>query len=382
VTTHDVLAFAVALETVRDIRNLSPQWSPVFSANVHVTTSRAWPQPDFVIHDQANKIALAAEFKPPAQSKREYLTGLGQAVAYTRDFTYAALVIPDYADDGYPIGDHVRSVLELQDYAAAPIALLTYDPAVLSPTTPICHVARTLTARSTALRRLPPLSPSFYAKWREASADELGRYLNHLYDEGRAPASARPIRDRAFDSLWNEIVSGATTNLAGSARKISNTGKNRIAWDKNFRNFMSHLDWTLGDGALTDTGLTALHLVHRYGADSRVFLDLLSTSVLVNGKHLVLINAINDYQNEIRGSFPDESAWLVNMEEYLEDKGLLKRNPGRHAASIQNVQRGFLKAEKTLWRALELIIPRGYRAFHPGRGFIFNWERITGLLSQ
>ena len=109
-TTHDVLAFAVAQSAVLDIRSGSPSWSAALAVDVHVTSSRAWPQPDFVLVD-GHGLALGAEFKPPAQSKREYLTGLGQAVAYTRDFSYAALIIPDISDHCFRLGRPAYAVL-------------------------------------------------------------------------------------------------------------------------------------------------------------------------------------------------------------------------------------------------------------------------------
>ena len=83
--THDILAYAVAAEAVRQIRAQEPQWGGMFSANVFATTSRRWPVPDFVIVDSdsldGNKkpITIAGEFKPPDQTKREYLTGLRES---------------------------------------------------------------------------------------------------------------------------------------------------------------------------------------------------------------------------------------------------------------------------------------------------------------
>ena len=68
--THDELAYAVALGVVEQVRRRDSPCNQVFSTDVFVTTSRSWPVPDFVISDNANKIALAAEFKPPDQSKR------------------------------------------------------------------------------------------------------------------------------------------------------------------------------------------------------------------------------------------------------------------------------------------------------------------------
>src|ERR1700688_3081161 len=109
--THDVLAFAVAQEAIQRIRRAESPWNDVFSTQVHATSSRAWPMPDFVIQDSDRALTAGAEFKPPNQSKREYLTGLGQALAYTKAFTFGLLVVPDRAIDGYPIAEHIHGVL-------------------------------------------------------------------------------------------------------------------------------------------------------------------------------------------------------------------------------------------------------------------------------
>lgn len=149
---------------------------------------------------------------------------------------------------------------------------------------------------------------------------------------------------------------------------------------------MSHLGWIESKGALTESGLKALHIVHIYGAQSKLFTDTIAKAVLLFGKHLILINAINGFQNtyhEETGTFPSEAEWLDFVEQHLEDKGLLKRNPGRAGAAVQLSRRQFLKAEKQLWRNLDLIIPHGSlggRVYHPGLGIIFNWSRIVELV--
>ena len=109
-------------------------------------------------------------------------------------------------------------------------------------------------------------------------------------------------------------------------------------------------------------------------------MDNVAISAMTAGKHLILFNAITEFQNALTGSFPIEGDWLMQLELFLEQKGLLKRNPARGAAAVQGSARQFLKAEKQFWKNLGLIVPRGTRVFHPGRGFIFNWSRITDLL--
>jgi hypothetical protein len=384
-TTHDILAFAVASEAVRRIRNAEPPWDQFFSQDVFTTSSRAWPLPDFVIHDASNGLSLAAEFKPPSQSKREYLTGLGQAVAYTNHFKYSALIVPPLSDDGYAIAEHIRAVLSQTIAANLPIALLQYDPRTLSTQSAGFDLLRVPAYRTDEPTETSRIDNSFWAKWRDISPNEIGAFLEHLYDESRVRGRGTDgtVRDRAFERLWEDVQVGRLRHWGGGTRVITDTEANKIGWMKNYRNFIYHLGWMDNQGQLTEEGLDSLHIVHRYGAEARLFLDHLALALLLSGKHLVLINAINEFQIarfQESGPFPDERTWLEEVETYLEETGMLKRNPERHAAAIRGSARGFLKAEKTLWRNLELIVPNGARVYHPERGFIFDWSRITALL--
>lgn len=378
-STHDVLAYAVATEAVRRLRGSVSPWDTIFSPNAYVTASRAWPVPDFVLVDTGNELSVAAEFKPPQQSKREYLTGLGQAIAYSRDFHYSLLVIPEIADDGYRISDHVVSVLKQPVYAQAPVGVLTYDPALFSPLLPHFQEAHFFGPRSSSPAILASLDQSFFAKWREMSPQEAYLLLSACYDEMRIPSlGSGTVRDRAFSRLWTEIQAGSVRHWGGGPRSYGPTLRTGVS--KNYRNFLFHVGWTEADGALTKQGLEALHVGTIYGHDSRPFLDALATAALTDGKHLILFNAIAEYQNSLPMPFPPESVWLDKMETFLENKGLLKRNPARSGALAA---RGFLKAEKQFWKNLELILPHGAagsRVFHPGRGFVFNWARIAELL--
>jgi len=380
--THDILAFAIAQEAVRRVAASTAPWNALFSPTSYITSSRSWPVPDFVIVDPANDVTIGAEFKPPQQTKREYLTGLGQAVAYTRDFHYGMLVLPTIADDGYPIATHVASILDEPPYANAPIGLLTYDPATLSPASPGFLESRFFMPRTGVPSLLASLDKSFFAKWREMSPEEMFLLVSYSYDEMRVGApTTGTIRDRAFNRLWNAIQAGTVHHWAGGTRNYGNTAPNKVAVSKNYRNFLFHVGWTESDGRLTKEGLEALHVGALYGPLSQPFLDSLASAVLLAGKHLILFNAILNFQDTL-GVVPSESVWLTELEDYLEMKGLLKRNPARHAAAVAHSSRGFLKAEKQLWKNLGLIIPRGSRVFHPGRGFIFDWPRITTLVQN
>lgn len=381
-STHDILAYAVATEAIRRTRVGAQPWHAFLSAQSYLTASRRWPVPDFVLHDPGSDVMVAAEFKPPQQTKREYLTGLGQAVAYTRDFNYGLLILPTIADDGYPIADHVTEILNQKSMDSVPVGLLSYDPALLSPANPTFSEAvffKGAHVPSSPVR----LDQSFYAKWREQSPEELYFTLKFSYQEVGIQ-SGRTIRDRAFDHLWALTQAGGVKNWAGSVRNYAATDKMKVAVAKNYRNFAFHIGWTDPDGTLTRDGLEAWHIGTLYGPWSLPFLDALSRAVLIDGKHLILFNAINEYQDSL-GVVPAEGEWLDGLELFLQNKGLLKRNEQRGAAAVKGSKRQFLKAEKQLWKNLGLIIPYGQAkklVYHPGRGLIFDWARITALLKS
>jgi len=340
-TTHDTLAFAVASEAIRRIRNAEPPWDQFFSIDVFTTSSRFWPLPDFVIHDPSNGLSLAAEFKPPSQSKREYLTGLGQAIAYTNHFKYSALILPPVSDDGYPIAEHIRAVLSQAIAANLPIALLQYDPRTLSVQSPGFDLLRIPAYRTDEPAEISQIENSFWAKWRDISPNEIGAFLEYLYEESRMRGDGveGTIRDRAFERLWRDVQAGRLRHWGGGVRTITDDQKNKTGWMKNYRNFIYHLGWMDSQGQLTEEGLDALHIVHRYDADSRLFLDHLALTLPLAGKHLVLINAINEFQVarlDEHGPFPDEQTWLEEVETQLQLVAQLRREdlgPGQQAAS-------------------------------------------------
>ena len=165
----------------------------------------------------------------------------------------------------------------------------------------------------------------------------------------RKPSSSTgTTRDKAFDRLWSQIQSGSVHHWAGGIRHYKNDARMKTAVLKNYRNFLFHLGWTDSGGSLTKEGLEALHVGTIYGAESRPFLDAIATAALIDGKHLILFNAISEFQDT--STQTDEQIWLRELEAFLEDKGLLKRNPARAAAAVRGSARQFLKAEKQFWR--------------------------------
>ena len=208
---HDRLAHIAATEMLAGLRRGTAGWATALlgTTSTYGSASPYWPKPDRVFLDRTNSNSLAMEFKPPAQPRREYVTGLGQALTYLDAYTYAALVMPAKSYDGYDIATYMAAQLDRPYLQGAPIALLVYDP------DPSALVAvRNLRARAT-----PPATPHaaardvFWAYWRDLSQYDVFDILSRMIP-GR-------VFDRAFVAYWNRsVMAGRALTWEGVRRTI------------------------------------------------------------------------------------------------------------------------------------------------------------------
>ena len=85
-----------------------------------------FPSPDAAFYDDENKVYAAFEFKPPTESKRGILTGLGQSIAYLDFSNLSFLVIPDYLED-YHIGQYMEDLFSKRIKDKLPVGLIVYN---------------------------------------------------------------------------------------------------------------------------------------------------------------------------------------------------------------------------------------------------------------
>src|SRR5262245_937702 len=130
---HNFMAHRVSARLLNELRAGTATWANGLLTPIATLWQAMadWPRPDVTFQDTSNEASLAFEFKPPNQPKREYITGVGQAVTYLNDFRYTGLVLPELANDGYPIADYIHKLLD-KFLADKPIALLSYqtDPTI------------------------------------------------------------------------------------------------------------------------------------------------------------------------------------------------------------------------------------------------------------
>ena len=114
---HDDYQELVLKELIKDIE---------FKNFYQTRVVRDFPKPDIILIERTkiNEKVLAFEFKPPNCDKREYLTGIGQSLAYYYNYPYSYLIIPDQIIDGINIPNFINEIIQKTN---SPLGLIKYD---------------------------------------------------------------------------------------------------------------------------------------------------------------------------------------------------------------------------------------------------------------
>ena len=209
---HNLMAHQVSVRLLQDLRSSHAAWvNSELGPKTTLWQSMAfWPRPDIAFQDTSKNTALAFEFKPPNQPKREYVTGLGQTLTYLNDFQFSGLILPEVANDGFKIAAYISDMLS-GFLSEMPVALLCYqdDPTQLK-------VLRKLQPRRDGPTSIPHGAGGrvFWGYWRDLSNYDLLTILG-LMD---AP---RPITfAAAFVRYWKKFATtGKAQTWEGSKRK-------------------------------------------------------------------------------------------------------------------------------------------------------------------
>lgn len=375
---HDAMATAVGTAILQKIRHQNRNWKQIFSSSITRVGDWDWPRPDFVCNDSSIKATYALEFKPPRQSKREYLTGLGQSIAYLYKHNYAGLIIPKTADDGFLIGKYIKDVLNLKEFNKLPLSLFEYDET--SPESSV-EIIRLINAKRDASSIHGPHIDikTFWSWWRDMSNYEVYRLLE-LSDAYR-DEKGDIYSNNVFPKFYELLNSGKTLQWDGTPRKKK--GDSYQSEKQNYKIPLFQLGlWSQADGRLTLKGYKLLNLGKIYGPDGKEFIDYLTYILLIDGKHLELIREIYIFQKNNKGEIADKSVdYLLQLEKYLSDKGLIgARKP---TAITTGAKHTYIRDEPKLWNKLGLLEKaNSLEYFIPSRGYLFNWDRITEIIQE
>lgn len=377
-----------------------------------VTTDASFPSPDAAFYDESRKFLVSFEFKPPTETKRGILTGVGQSIAYLQESNISYLIAPEYLED-YNLGAFLSDLFQNQIYGKIPAGLIIYPNDQPDNVCLVSNIAEQInTSTQTNIKTRSITTSRFWAKHQDLPIP-LFHLLLHCYFLKKS----HTIEGDAFKYCWNKYLISPTIltdfqpipvydcsnqiiktpagtknlmilekilnktkdmDLESRIKKIRHEidteyiGDNKFqAYKKNFVTFLKHLKVVDSEGELTESGFKLYHLGLCNGANSKIFKDYFVKEVLTTGHHLDLILDLDKVIREnIDLVFND---CLGEMEKIYEAKGFIKRNPNRIVGETSNV--GFLKYECILWRSLGLLIQDA-----PNHYYV-NWKAITEVCS-
>lgn len=372
-----------------------------------VGTSADFPSPDAAFYDPTNKVIASFEFKPPTETKRGILTGVGQSIAYLESCNISFLVAPMRLED-FNLGSYLNDLYANQIVGKIPTGLILYENNCPSQVT-LAHGV-TMVSESVSRNRVPE-TDRFWAKHQDLPIP-LFHLILHYYYQARVNRfySGDPFaecftkefitptvlndfepKECILDLSGNPIQTVAGTKNIIHLEKILTGAKKQAQVDrakayervfkainthyvgdnyfnsirKNYLSFMKHIQVIDSENAITDSGFKLYHLGLVNGPTSKVFMDYFTREVLTTGHHLDLILDIDTLKQQHSDWRMDKV--LGQMETDYEDKGFIKRNPNRQQAEQSNV--GFLKYERILWNSLGLVDNNG----------TIQWKKITEI---
>lgn len=380
---HDTLATDIGDYIMMRIRKEDNDWKQVFSTSISRIGDWDWPRPDYVCKDENNNDTYALEFKPPKQSKREYLTGLGQALAYLQKHTYSGLIVPRVCEDNFRISDFIKDTLTSDEFRDVPISLIAYDQSTINK-----DVGKSIelmkgisSIRTSRIKTTSSNNRTYWCWWRDASNYEMFNLLE-LSDKYRN-VSGDIYTGKVYPEFYELLVTGGTKQWDGSPREKTRSDASFKSEKQNYKIPLFQLGlWNQSEGRITVKGYKLLILGKLYGPDSREFIDYLTYLLLVDGKHLDLINDVEKFQKLYQNWMPEtRTKYLVMLEDYLEDKGSIgERKP---SAVSTGAKESYIRDEPKLWNKLGLLeLKNTIQYFYPGEGIKFNWNKITSLLMK
>ena len=329
-----------------------------------------WPRPDIAFEDGTNNSSFAIEFKPPNHSKREYVTGLGQAITYLNDFEFSGLVVPKRTADGFEISNYLYNILD-QELATLSLALFEYDQDINNLT-----VLRPLTPREKPPSQVPKGigRKVFWGYWRDLSHYDLFKLLR-LSDEMEGQDFSK-----IFQSFWTKFATkGTALTWEGKTRKKKMpNAKSLKAECLNAQLAMRHSGLLSADGRLTASGHDLLHIGKIYSPDSVAFMEMLAYYILMDGHHLNLIFWIDEQNRAIDVCNKDNrSQYFDALDKALVESGVIA--PRKQQAAKMH----FIRDEPKLWNKLGLLVRKDNRQyFHKGHGLIFDWRKIVSITNS
>jgi len=401
---HHILAKIATDEVLSKFKKTEWKCANGLGQNFYrIGTSADFPSPDAAFYDSTNKVTVFFEFKPPSETKRGILTGVGQSIAYLQDSDISYLIAPKMLED-YQIGQYLTDLYRNQITAKIPAGLILYENNNPSKMTLTQNVDE-LKIREGKKKILK--EERFWAKHVDLPIPLFHLILHYYYLR-----KTNQIEGDPFAKCWQERMIPSTIlkdfnvayikdmsnkpimTVAGKKEMIylqKNIPKLKGSLDerkkelekmistqysgdnyynsvkKNLISFLRNMHMIDSEDHLTESGFKLYHIGLVHGPTSKIFNDYFTKELLTIGHHLDLILDFETLKQ--KDPHVDANQIFASMEIEYENKGYIKRNPNRMKKGKSKV--GFLKYEKILWKALDLI----------DANYDIQWRKITEICS-
>ena len=381
--THDQGAINASSVILNKIRSEDGEFKQIFTNRFHRSGFTGWPKADAIFKDYfgEEEVTIGFEYKPPLQEKREYMTGVGQAVSYLHHNDYAGLILPKISKDNYPISDFIVELFNSRDELKnLPICIFDYD------------TRSQITQENLFLRKKIEKKNDykiekkedkgkvkvFWAWWRDLSNYEIYDILS-LCREYK-DKNTDIYTDYVWPTFKNKLESGKALTWEGEPRNKTSIPPGE---KQNYKIPFFQLGLIDQDtGHLTQFGFRLLNLCDQNGADSKVFMQALGSHILKVGKHMQLIDLLYFFQEDIikKGEKFKSERHKELFDNYLVDIGQVPpwedRKPGRKTTGGKQY---YIRDEFKLWNKLGFIIGNERTYFREDYGLQFNWPNIREI---
>jgi len=372
-----------------------------------------FPSPDSDFEDETKNTRISFEFKPYTETKRGMMTGLGQAIAYLKKANASYLVSPSKIE-GFDMEDFLKTTFNQFIKGKIPVGLIIYDGESLSNLRLACDIDTTIAKdiRKIALTRKP-----YWCFWRDSTPDLCLKLVisannvltndnrskavwDYFWDNYYATSSTRSTINDVdsmvskfngvekmipFEEIKKQLRDEVRLNKLGLEEtliklKVKGWGKeykeNKYKDEKkNWTTLLYHVGLWDGNKKLTRLGELFLKRNSSSLNENRNLLDEFAQIILVKGKHESLIIDIEKITNNLE-NIGSHKQYLKDLYDHFDNLGYIAKNSNRKTTGI----RKFLQSEKQLWGHFSIIVKNGNTYFHPGKGYVFDWERIEQLV--
>jgi len=373
---HNRLSHGAAVNLLEQLQKKSAAWSTqrLTEQTTYWHGMADWPRPDIAFEDKSTNASLAIEFKPPGQPKREYVTGLGQAITYLEDFEFAAIILPKHTEDTFPIAQYIKSCLNQPYSSQIPIGLFEYTKDPSSPTdlVPLINLRP-----RTHIKKVIPKGIGrrvFWSYWRDLSNYDLLILLSEMMKSRTSSFKS------AYRTYWKKFLTKGKALTWEDKKRKSKDPLSASFKSEELNAFLSlrHIGLINSENRLTEEGSRLARLGIVYGPDSASFLSFLANRVLSNGRHLDLVFWVDEQQRKISADKKQSAHdYYVELDICLQKEGIIPSVPDGSGKPT------FLRDEQKLWNKLGLLVLYKKRSyFHPGIGLAFSWRNIISAVNS